>query len=355
QNFPKTLVAGQETSFEMTINNPSGEPEQIEIVASSSLEELNIEIPSVLVQANSSETLTVTLSVPENMQFDKSEEEDGKELSGYVRIKFTNEKETLPDGVRIYPRPELEFNPSSMTIRGDAGETVIKEFNLENKSPFTLYDITLTLEITSVSKNPQEQIEQSLTLVEGNVISTLEGKGIGNNEANNRLKFEIPITAKTEEITGNIIAEAEMFPQPIIMPLTLEIQDEAEFELTITPETKSVTVDYIETSGTYEKITKNLRVKNTGEMTLKNIQVLVKNDKVCTPGWLKFLDETRINSLGEGQTQNILMELSAPLGHDGTTMQCKIRYYYDNPLEPESRVDGELDGSNWIQITPRSS
>jgi len=349
ENFPETLVAGQSAEFDFFVENKGTETQEIEFVASKSLEELNIEIPKATVAGHGSETVHVSLKVPAEKKIEN--EKDGDELDGYIRIKYTNTKESVPSTAKIFPVPQVEFSSSKLIVRGDAGESILKNFSLENKSSFTVENITLKFEITSISKNSESEILNAITLTEGTQVDSLGAKRSGLEEHKNNVRFEIPLTAQKEEITANVIAESPMFPKQIIMPVVLEIREGADFGLSLSTNAKTESIDYEEATGVYEKISAYIKVKNTGNLDITNIAVGTQNPGECNSNWLKF-KENSISILKAGENRDLLVEISAPLINTGETMKCKIEFIYTNPVTPSDTVNGEMN--DWIQITPRA-
>ncbi len=349
ENFPKALVAGQTAEFQVTIVNNGTEAQQIEFVASKELEKINLKISNVQVGAKNSETATVTVSVPDSIKI--TNQELGDAITGNIRIKYTNTKESIPSDARLFPKPTLNSSPSSLSISGNAGETIIKDFLITNDSPFTIYDINLHLEITSISKNSEEEILSKIQFTEGTQIDSIGGKKTRENKIENKIRFDIPITAKKEQITAVIVAESPMLPSPKRWDALLEIKSEAQFGIEAIPSSKTNSIKFIEEDGKYEKKSSSIKIQNTGNMDLSNIRVRAKNDSECDASWLKF-KSSEINYLAKGASETLPIEISAPLyAQNNTTMNCKIRYWYDNPIENGQQIDGEMSG--WLAITTK--
>ncbi|MDD5162956.1 MAG: hypothetical protein PHD95_01995 [Candidatus ainarchaeum sp.] len=349
ENFPKALVAGQTAEFQVTVVNNGSEAQQIEFVASKELDKISLQIPAMQVGAKNSENATVTVSVPDSIKI--TNQELGDAIGGNIRIKYTNTKENIPADARLFPKPILKFSPSNLSISGNAGETVIKEFSITNDSPFTVYGLKLSFEITSISKNSEEEILSKIQFTEGTEFDSIGGKKTSEKKIENKIRFDIPITAKKEQMTAVIIAESPMLPSPERWDAILEIESEAQFGIALTPASKTNSVNFLESSGKYEKKSSSIRIQNTGKMDLSNIRVKTKNDSECDASWLKF-KSSEIPFLAKGASETLPIEISAPLyAQNNTVMNCKIRYWYDNPIESGSQVDSEMSG--WIEITAK--
>ena len=154
ENFPLVLIAGGTPSFSLTIENKASEEAEIELVPSSELSKISLQIPSITVPANSSETIAITVSVPEAIKITNLE--SGDDLKGSLRIKYTNTKKSLPSGVKIFPMPNLAFSPTNLNVSGAAGADVIKDFTITNNSAFTVYDLNLSLADSPNSEENQQ-------------------------------------------------------------------------------------------------------------------------------------------------------------------------------------------------------
>ena len=347
-NFPRILVAGQEAEFQITVENSGSEIQEIEFVASKELSKIGLKISKITVGGKNSENATVAISVPAGIAIANTK--DGDAVTGTIRIKYTNITEKVPLDAKVFPKPILAFSPLNLSIEGDAGQDVLKDFTITNNSTFPVSGIKLRLEITSISKNSESAILESIQFTEGTEIGSLGAKSSADKDFKNKIRFNIPIASKAETITGAIVAEGAMLPEPERWPITLKVRTEAQFGLTLTAAPSTASIMEL-SSGLFEVKNGTINVLNSGKLDLENIHLETKNRSECYSDWLK-LEETIISSLAKGKSKKIPVTLSAPLVNTGATMRCWIRYWYDDPVNPGNTIEDEMNSS--IDITPRA-
>jgi uncharacterized membrane protein len=353
--FPKTLVVGQTLETNITVENDGSRTAEVELVFEGDLEDLIITtLPDPFtIAGNSSGTAVVDIEVPRSLEIGKDE----KKLEGDIRVKFTNEKQSVE--VNVFPTPEIKLG--KVDFGGlDAGEQKTKTVSIQNKSKFPITDLTLTFEITNSNANNADDVkswfkfneianqEDPRTLI---IREIPKGKTI-----NPELQVIVSKQAKLEEISGNLIVSANYLAQPIIAPLTIEVDKELAIQLQarISPST-GIKIDWIEEQGKYEEKPVKVNFRNRGIVPIENIRLSVENESTCHVGWLD-LREQAIAVLEPGENRDLTIFASAPniLTVDEEINECKLRYRYDNPSDDPTQpsfIDGRLE--NFFYITAK--
>ncbi len=360
--FPSSLIAGETRTIEFQVKNTESTPKDIAyVVFGGSLKDWGIAEKEVRgIQANASKTVVLQFTVPRDLKIDEDEE---IEFKATARIKFTNDEHEKTFGV--FASPEVNLDISGFDTGVDAGETVPDaEVEIENGSDFPIENLEAKIVITSAQKNggASKVIQWFSFSKEPGESGNPWEKTIDLIEENRKLdtatlnvRIDVPLTAKKENITGEVVVSAAFLPQPLRQTFNFEIESEASYGIELdAPE--EIGVDYLfgPEFEYYETITEEIDIDNVGESALTNIRISVNNPVVCTTQWLTLREPTEISLLEAGDSTTITIRVSAPLGKgDGEQMECKLKYRFDNPLAGQAGQDDYISGTppGWILIT----
>lgn len=355
--FPDKWIADQHRTIEFQVKNNGSSAESIEILFEGDLKDWGNAAKGVSVQGNATQTVAAEIKVS-NQRGAISDK--GKEFKAVARIKYTLEKEEKT--FTVFPEPKLEFKLSNMPRSADAGETLTNgTVKIENNSKYPLQDMEVRIEITDALKNdPQkvknwfkfQKIAESQEPWKINIAEVKAGE-----DAEEKIRIDVPLTAKKEIITGKVVLDASFLSNPIAQTFNLEIEKEASFGIDFSAN-ENIEVGWSTENLKYEEVREILKVKNVGDIALSNVVISVKNYTECDNSWMK-LEDASLASLAARDEHLVTMIISAPLHKAGetATQGCKIKYMFDNPLagsagEPEFIV-GEMQG--WITITTKPS
>jgi len=357
ETVPERMFVGGTTQLTVQLKNNSDKEKEVELVAEEGIEGM-VSTQKITVSTGAMETVELELSIPSNTSVKDQKEGDKKEA--VLRIKYTNEKESAD--FTMLPNPTKNISFKSLGLSASARENKDKDegiITIKNSNKFAVNDLTLTLEITSASKNGREEVMKWLQfskIADQENPRELKISSIdGSESVKNELQLVVPLTAKKElDIKGNIILNAPYFSEPIKETLTIDVKEEAEFGLSLSVSPRSpVEIEWGEIK--YKEVLVTLEVKNEGQIDLKNLGFSIENFADCSPEWLEFLEENSIEQLEVGRTEELKLMASAPVAvrTNERSVQCNIKYWYTNPLKASERIDG-LEVS-FLEIVPEES
>ncbi len=354
QNFPEKLYAGSTNTFFITLkNNSDNIAENVSLEAENDIEKwANTTIGTI--QPNSTKEVEIEITVPQNAEV--GDEDEGDQKNAVVRIKYTTNKSNA-DFI-LYPNPAVKMDLDEASFGAKAGEKDQDTIGIENNNKFPIGDLTLTIEITSATKNSASEVKQwfQFTEVANQTnpqkieITRIEARG----DVEKELQVIIPTTAqKEDDIKGNIVLNAPYLSKPIKRTLTLDIKEGADYGLAISTRSP-IDIEWDETIGNYEEKIIDIKVKNTGKIDLENIVLSVSNKVICDSDWLTLIDY-QINTLPEGATEELKAKASSPIAVRGReeSKHCNLHYRYDDPTMPGIYV--EKDFTNFIEIVPKAN
>ncbi len=365
--FPGQWIAGQNRTVMFEVKNNDNVSQNVEIVFGGELDEWGVSDKSVPgISAGGTKTVALEVTVPKDL--DLGGKKDGaKEFKASARVKYTLEKQTKE--FTVSPAPEIDFSIKNLgEKRGkkvDAGEVITNALvTIENESDFPIEDLEILIEIKSAPTNGgasrvinwfkfQEKANEPEPWKIN--IPRIEEEDL-ENKVEKQVRIDIPLTAKKETITGEVILSASFLPQPMRKSFNIIIEKEAEVKLELTAK-DNIGIEWLSGPGFeyYENVSEILKVKNDGELAIRGVDISVSNYQVCTTDWLQLLG-THINVLEGGETREITMQASAPISQHNNEkpMLCKLKYKFDNPLAGSSGqpdfITGEME--NWISIEP---
>ncbi len=350
--FPKSIILGQTLQAPMVVKNNGKGVVDAEFVFEGDIEKLGIiVIPTPLSIPPQGEATAILEIKPQGLQL---EQKTGDTLKGSVRVKYVLKKESLE--TKVYPTPILELREIDFGRLKAGTSGFDKDITVRNKSAFPVTGLLLSIEITNAPLNkPSEVLKwfkfteiantENPTQVE---ILEIQKSGI----AEKKLRVDIPITAKKEVISGNLVLSASFLGENKKKPLTIEVSEEANIGLRALPRPGKISIRWLEEQGKYEEKPMVVEFTNSGALSINNILLSVKNSATCHVGWLRIAEQT-ISELAPKQSRELTLFASSPVSQRGneSTMNCKLRYKYDNPtpLGP-SFFEQEIEG--FIAITP---
>lgn len=356
QSFPTRLFVGGTAQFTVKIKNHSSSPANLELVAEKDIEGL-VETGKVTIQGNSTQDIQLEITIPSGTTV--KDDRDGDDLEAVIRVKNTNKKGEA-DFI-LYPNPTEEISLDTAELSANAIENENKdeeEIRIRNRNNFPIEDLTITIEITSATKNDPSEVEKwfqfSEIAAEQNPreihISTIPAK----EDVKKELQVIIPLTAKKElDIKGNIVLDAPFLSEPLKRTLTLDVKEQAEYgiEISLSPG-NPIEIEWNPDQSRYYEETANLKVKNTGHLDLHNIVFSIANNTICGIDWL-ILVENSIDTLRTGETQELKLRTSAPIAIRGQEIPkyCNMHYRYDNPIITGTYIEDTL--ISFIEIVPK--
>lgn len=353
--FPKRVFLGGKAVVTVQLENSSDSDKEIELVGEKGIEGL-VSAQGITVPANSTEAVEVTISIPAGTTVKDTRQ--GDEKQAVLRIKYTTEKETA--SFTLLPNPASGISVNGADLRASARESKNKdedEITVRNSNRFPVDSLSLSVEITSAVKNDEEEVLKWLQFTEIANEENPQRIEITSIPAGGSVKKElqlvVPLTAKKElGIKGNIVLDSPYLSEPIKKTLTIDVQEEAEFEISLSLSPASpVEIGWDETLGRYEEKLVSLRVENKGQLDLKNLVFSIENDADCSTDWLDF-QENSIELLRIGTQQEVKLRASAPLAVRGqeSSRNCTIHYRYDDPVSQGTYFEDSLIG--FVEVSP---
>jgi len=358
QDFPNKLYVGGKKQFTVRLKNDSSSSETVSLVADGALEDFElIGTENITLKANTTTSVPIEISIPNDAEVD--DEKNGDELEAVLRIKYTNKKGEAD--FTLYPNPSLKISVDEASFRAKARENYNKdqdEIKVDNDNYFPVEDLTLSIEITSATKNNRSEVEKWFQFTEianqpnpqSIEITSIPGRG----DVRKELQVIIPLTAKKElDIKGNVVLTAPFLSEPIKRTLTLDVTEEAEYKLELSLSPRSpIEIDWDSILGNYREELLTLNAKNEGQLDLHNIVISIANSVECNNSWLELI-ENSIDVLTVGETETLKLNASAPLAVRGQErdVYCNLRYRYDNPISSGSYVEDTLIG--FIEVVPK--
>jgi hypothetical protein len=358
ESVPDRMFVGGIAQLSVQLKNNSGQDKEVELVAEKDIEGM-VSAGKITVPAGASEIVELELSIPSNTTVNEEKTGDGKEA--VLRVKYTNEKESV--NFLLFPNPAENISLNTLDLMASARENDNKDegdITVRNSNKFSVDSLTLKLEITSASKNDREEVLSWLQFSEiANEENPrhMEISSIGGGDSvKKELQLVVPLTAKKElDIKGNIILDAPYFSEPIKKTITIDVQAEAEFglSLSVSP-TSPLEIKWDDTLGKYEDLLISLEAENDGQIDLKNVVLSIENDADCSPDWLEF-QENSIELLQVGKTEELKLTASAPIVVRGqeSSKQCDIEYRYDDPVQLGEYI--EKTEIAFLEVRPEES
>ena len=353
--FPKQLIAGETRQVTVQLKNKSNSTLQPVLVPEGDLRGMMSNV-SATIAPNATQTVTLAITVPDSIEIKDQKIGDAKTAS--LRVQYTKEKASAKFTLMPNPGKLIEINGVEFSVKAVEGyNKQAKEITVNNKNPFPLEGLTLSVEITDSEKNPAASVLRWFKFSEiadqpdpwKITIGRIEAK----KSAKKELMVDIPLSAKKElDIKGNIVLGASYLPQEIKKTMTLDITQEAGYGITIALSPKPpYQIAWNSAIGKYEEKSITMSVKNSGQIPLSNFLFTIGNATSCSTDWLELLEYT-VDSLEKGGTAAIRMKATAPLAQRGneSTMHCNLAYSYDDPIVLGSKVDGAQ--ADFAQVAP---
>ncbi len=334
-NPPAQIIKGQTIQVPISFENKSSKTETIFLVFEEDGLNLESAPQEIIVPGNGTAQATVVISVPDGFDAGKS----GKEAKIKARIKYL--KEDADADIEVKPAPDIELaGDKPEDFSANAGEfDDTEKIKIENNSKFDITDLVLEIEITDTENNKffgEEKIREWFQFVPNeNSEKWKVNIPVIEEREDLELNFYIkpPITAQQDIIVGNFVLTADYLAVPKKTSFQLEIKKSADVQLTVKPKSSlyDFEIELDSVTGEYEiDRDQYLEVENDGSVSINNINVVVSPN--CED-WIEFQTTPNISSLSSGDDKTIFLNVSAPSGTMvGTTIECEISYFYDDPL-----------------------
>lgn len=334
--MPAQLFANQNFDIVVKIENEGKEREEFEFGYEDEFEEYNCSAVEerMVIQGKEIKDFNANCTVPSATGLKSTTR--GDERKGTVYIKFIDESETKK--FMLYPGPRVTFSSEVELDRLHPIENPKEkgEFTIQNRSRFELYDVELSIEVSSAKKNNLEEVKNWVSFTNASKKHPREiliGIINARDKHTEPVEITIPSDAKQEKIFGSIIVEAPFLESEVRKGLVIEIRESAEINLSVDLD------DYISIGfdeGKPENEVKSITLENKGDMSIENIDLYKKNFDECTDSWLAFETSTSIPELKPGETKEVFVNASTPnLAEVNENVRCIIAYSYAHPLTSE--------------------
>ncbi len=341
--IPQRLYLGQTFDMNVIIRNEETISVSAILVFDDLLSKFNCDKTTIVAEPASTKKYSLKCSVPEDLQLNNNCE--SKNTS--VRLMYLKQKQNAK--FEICKVPEITLSDVSFSVEPVSKPKDRRDLIIRNNSRFPAEHIKLSIEITSASKNAPQDVLRWISF------SNAEGankrvRNIDVMEARSRIEepieVEIPVTAKAEVIYGNIILEAPFLEKPLKSKLTITVRGEAEVSLSanISP----LRVKVYERDGKIEEKVIDVTVRNTGDLTVNNISIKIKNEGECSSEWLTNLTTPLIEELKRGESKKVSFIATTPESAEkGDVMRCILEITYKYPLPP---YDTKVEEIGFVEI-----
>jgi len=346
--FPKQVFAGQTVEGKVFLKNSGKQDELVEIAFDTSkTKDFTIEKISVTVPAENSIDQNFTVSFPDDIRILDQKKGDAKTFKISIRLV----KGSTEASFNLMPVPSIDL--SDVTISSvKAGDTVVKNLSVRNKSQIGIPDLTIEVKIVNATANNPVDVEKWISF--GSEENTKATLSLNPSESQTIfIKLMVPLSAKKETILGKVVLSSTTMPKNIEKNFILTISSESTAKITATLSPSEMTIPFNAELSKYDSVVNrvSVTVRNTGSIALENIMVNVENSfpGECDEKWFNFV-ETDSFDLQPGDSKKIDITLSAPsiARQDLKGRTCTLQYRYDYTLDPENPVT-----SDWITISPQ--
>lgn len=332
-SIPEKLFIGQEFALNVTVKNDEAAPQLVRFELGDELKNFTCELSEVSVPAKEKQVLAVYCTIPDTIKMtDNCEQKNAS-----VRIRGF--KETKKQAFSLCKKPEIIL-PKEISFSVDpiSKPKERKDFVIKNQSAFSVENLQLSIEITSIKENSIEDILKYFAF--GNVVSEPRNvRRIPKIEAKQSisepLEVSVPLSIKKEVIYGNVVLSAPFLKEPLKAKLTLDIMRTPKVDIRATLSAYKAVVVY--RGDIPQESTIKLTITNNGDLTVNNIDVKIENPQECPREWLRPLDTLSVGSLEPRKVAQITLIASAPKESEKNTVKrCIISMSYENPIPPNN-------------------
>ncbi|MBU1930439.1 hypothetical protein KJ972_02945 [Candidatus Micrarchaeota archaeon] len=347
-SFPQQLYLGQTETATITLYNPGNSDETIDLVFEGDFEDLmdrgfsmTASPSNILVPSKESITITLNITVSENIELDDDDEGDSK--NGLIRIKFTENNDAQQEiSFLLLPQADIEVSPSDIeeTIRAGADSASLDTIDIENNSSVSAENITITVELDPTAPPEAEAWFEFDTIL----IASLPA----GSSKEVYVYISPPINPNTLIIAGqsHIVVRGGTWEYRIPLNITIEgvttalIADLSPDEIDIGKQD----------NGDFEIRLGEVEIENDGDLPIQNIEVLNYNAS-CRGDWIIF-DQPYIKTvLVPNESWLFTFQITAPPAATLDQFQtCQIKIRFDDPITGIEKIQDTTPGV--MRITP---
>lgn len=339
-DMPIQLFANQNFDIVVTLENKGKSREEIEFKFGGEFVTYNCRPidRKIFIEAGEIADFNVNCTVPTITGLERAVRGTTKE--GSISIRYT--LESMEKEFMLYPEPQISIAKSINFFGMHPTKNAKKqqEFLIQNLSRFPIYNIRLSIEISSAEKNNPEEVIKwiSFTNARGEDRTSHLIEMVDSREKYREpIELSIPPDANEEKIFGSIILKAPFLEAPKKVDLVIDITKSAEALLSLEFE-PSILISFSDNKP-QSKI-ETIEVKNDGDLDIQNIDLYVQNFDECTENWLSFKTSSSIAELKAGESKEVYITASAPsLAKTGEYRACILRLSYTHPLTKEIVVE----------------
>ncbi len=334
-NMPEQLFANEQFTLTAKLENKGSKGEEVEFKFGGEFKAYNCRPAEQKMLINSGEIkdFNILCAVPSKTGLEKST--TGKDKEGSVSIKYISE--SMDKSFTLYPQPRLNISKSvrftgmNPAVPKDAKKQV--DFTIKNYGRFPVQNIRLRIEISSAEKNNPEEVIKWLSFTnstEPDKRSILIGQIDAREEHREPVELSVPLDAKAETIYGSIVMNAPFLEAPKRISLKIDILKSAQAALSVDYD-KSISIHFV--NGKPRDEIRTIKIKNTGNLTVENIDLQVQNQDECTENWFAFTSANSIPSLASGASKEVYVTLTTPpLVRVGEYVPCVLWLSYTDPV-----------------------
>lgn len=333
--FPNAIYLGQDTTASLVLQNTGTKPETIELVFDGDFKDLlangfSIQSEPATITVNGQSTTSVTLQISAPTSFTLKNTTTGDDKKGKIKIKFTSSSAAQKEvAFKLLPAPNVLVTPSNFTKILDAGSTdfLLGKITLQNKGKVTANNIQLRLELDSDAP-PNATDWFAFDTMQVDALAPSEKQEI-------QVYLTTPLNSQEVKIAqqSHIIVSGEngLWEQSISLNITIRGIETA-VNATLSP--SDITVRK-QADGSYETKPAKVSIKNNGDLTITNAELIALTYSCIGAGWIQFDQDVTVSNLLAGQSKDVSFLVSAPdtAPIDPTNPRtCEFKVDYIDPI-----------------------
>jgi uncharacterized membrane protein len=340
-SFPEQMLNGEKAEVVIELTNRGNEPEEASLVFEGFGANIKTSyLPETIV-------LAPAQALPVVVYVEVSGSAEAKTVNGIVRVRYT--KESIPAKLEIkkFSDASVTLSRSRLEQTVSAAEAAKKDFTIKNSNSFPLSDVEVSVAITTANyvrekENGEWAAEDWFTTDPSGVfeIPSKEGGRPGERIVEITVNpqvgdLEIPAEADAATVSGDIIIKSSYMEKSLRFEYTIR---KSEAKIRVEGLDNRYSAEYSSTSFSYSIDDYGLKLKNSGNVSLKEVRVRdfeCKQDPAAAFG--KTDEITVITGYWpeitptDEKTTTLTINMNAAHAAN-TTFYCKMIVSYDNPF-----------------------
>ncbi len=328
EDFPAKLVVGQRAELEAIFVNSSEAQEEIELVfeGGAGKETMDILYDTPLVLFPGQQTVTLTVQVRNDLQKNQIK----NDISGTIRVQGLDNpkaKETFSFDLIAFNQDKLRISGTTNFGAVEEGTTSAeKKIKISNQNDFDIENLNIEILINETQFSPKDEVARWFNFSTPLPIPVIKA----GREEEIGITVSVPTgidfsdSATQENILGRFVFKTSFFEIPKELDLVVR-KSSAKLEF---QGISNTSLTFNSQSGTYPQRQVTLKLKNPGNLAIKNISL---TSNCSGQNWITF-SKSFVNQVSPKSEESVIYILDVPSSADsGSITICSITATYDNP------------------------